>query len=369
MKKFIIASALLVGGLTFVGCVDDRESNPTYHEPTEFVLNTPKYANGTYDLADTESILLTCSQADYGFSAAATYTVEVSVNEDFSDSTALTTTYKTARMEVDAKEIAVAIVPLMGVTASEDFPTESFPLYIRLKSSVTGATNSEIYSNIITLPNVKSYFALDDMELPTEMYIIGDFCGWDWTNAYQMVAVNSHTELFWTMCHIEAGQSIKFNTATAWDGGQFGVADNVTIQGADYETNDDGNIVLKEAGWHLIMMTVEIDGRDYKYTIDFFEPNVYVYGATIGEIWASDANWLFAVPETADGEFVSPALTASGELRLCVNLPNCDWWQSEFIFFDGIIAYRGADGDQERVTASAGQKVYLNFSTGEGRCE
>jgi hypothetical protein len=34
--------------------------------------------------------------------------------------------------------------------------------------------------------------------------------------------------------------------------------------------------------------------------------------------------------------------------------------------FDGSIKYRGTGGDQDRVTASAGQKLYLNFSTDKG---
>ena len=43
-----------------------------------------------------------------------------------------------------------------------------------------------------------------------------------------------------------------------------------------------------------------------------------------------------------------------------------DPWHSEFMVFDGTIKYRGTGGDQDRVTAAAGQKLYLNFSTDKG---
>ena len=124
------------------------------------------------------------------------------------------------------------------------------------------------------------------------------------------------------------------------------------------------------------MVTVTIEGRGYLYTVDFMEPAVYVFGAANGGIWSADDNWKFTVPTTGDGEFVSPALAVDCDgseeknLRLCVVLAdNIDWWKSEFIFFDGKITYRATGGDQERISCKAGEKVYLNFSTGEAYME
>ncbi len=79
------------------------------------------------------------------------------------------------------------------------------------------------------------------------------------------------------------------------------------------------------------------------------------------------------VPSTADGEFVSPAFVgASGEdpyLRVYVKIDSYDWWRSEFIVSGGKIVYRGNGGDQDRVTVSVGQKLYLNFTDETGRIE
>ena len=78
-------------------------------------------------------------------------------------------------------------------------------------------------------------------------------------------------------------------------------------------------------------------------------------------------------PATADGEFVSPAFvapaTAENGVRVYCPIEGHDPWHSEFMVFGEKIVYRATGGDQERVTAPAGQKLYLNFSNDTGRIE
>ena len=84
MKK---TALLLIPALALVamtGC-EDQDTAPVYQEPTEFVLNTPAYVNGVYDLEQSDNIILTCSQPDYGFTAAVTYSVEVSFGSTFEE--------------------------------------------------------------------------------------------------------------------------------------------------------------------------------------------------------------------------------------------------------------------------------------------
>ena len=103
MRKLYITAALFIGALAFSAC-EDQDITPVLQEPTTFVLNTPAYVNGTYDLAKSTSLELTCSQPDYGFTAATSYAVEVSLTGKFDgvESAKLGTTYSTARMNVDA---------------------------------------------------------------------------------------------------------------------------------------------------------------------------------------------------------------------------------------------------------------------------
>lgn len=44
MKNLNIILICVLGILSLVSCNDDRDNNPKYENPTEFVLNTPKYA-------------------------------------------------------------------------------------------------------------------------------------------------------------------------------------------------------------------------------------------------------------------------------------------------------------------------------------
>ena len=100
----------------------------------------------------------------------------------------------------------------------------------------------------------------------------------------------------------------------------------------------------------------------------FYPGEVYLFGATNGGTWDYNDTWKFTAPDNKDGSFVSPAMTASGEARICVKT-DVDWWRTEFIILNGKIEYRGNDGDQERVQGKAGQKAYLNFSDNTGKVE
>ncbi|MDL2247637.1 SusF/SusE family outer membrane protein, partial [Bacteroides sp. OttesenSCG-928-J23] len=127
-----------------------------------------------------------------------------------------------------------------------------------------------------------------------------------------------------------------------------------------------GNILISNGGWYLVVVTTAIEGRDLKYTVELLEPNVYLTGDTSGGWDTFDEARLFTVPATADGDFISPAFVANGELRMCVKLDGIDWWRSEFIILKEKIEYRGTGNDQDRVSVTAGKKAYLNFTAGTG---
>ena len=93
MKNIATFAFLLAGMLSFSACDSDRDSNPVLQEPTEFILNTPAYVNTTYDLSNSKSIELTCSQPDFGYTAPVVYSIEVSLTEDFANPVRLDTRY------------------------------------------------------------------------------------------------------------------------------------------------------------------------------------------------------------------------------------------------------------------------------------
>lgn len=380
MKK---TALLLIPALALVamtGC-EDQDTTPVFQEPTEFVLNTPAYVNGVYDLEQSDNIILTCSQPDYGFTAAVNYSVEVSFGNTFEEGSyaALGSEYTSARMGVDAAELAAALTELSGKT-EDQFPIVE-TVYVRLKAKLGKSGKGEIYSNVITLPSVRIHFALPPVSAPEQLYIVGQFCNWTWDSCTQFIdgytnaAANGNdgkSKIFWAMIYLPENGGLKINTAKAWDGGEKGY-DAVTCvdnAGASISRSDDGNVVVGTAGWYLVVVNASVSGRDILYTINFNEPKVYLIGVAAGGWDVLDDN-LFTVPATADGEFVSKAFVeetpADSGVRACVKIDGLDWWQSEFMVFGGKIVYRATGGDQERVVGTAGQKLYLNFSDGTGK--
>ncbi|MDR1523737.1 MAG: SusF/SusE family outer membrane protein [Tannerella sp.] len=372
-NKWIILPVALL--FVFASCEDDRSSNPVLHNPVKFVLNTPAYAIGAvYDLEKASHIELTCSQPDYGFTAATVYSVQVSLNGDFTaegNSVVLPTTYNTAKMQVDASELAVAqtTLALAGGKAESDFPLVS-RLDIRLKATLTNGAG-EIYSNPVTLEQVRTVFALSPVVLPSTMYVAGSGIGeWDWANSIEMIPTWNNNGTFWHILYCEAGAEMKFNIEKAWDGVEFGSSATL-IDNANAGLGGDGNLQVTHAGWYLAVVRSTVEGREIKYSISFEKPDVYLIGGTgyNGE-WSVLEQNLFTVPDGRDGYFVSPPFSSTNEVRICTVIEGEDWWHSEFIVLqDGVISYRGTGDDQERYTQSAGKRVYLNFMTEKGYYE
>jgi agmatine/peptidylarginine deiminase len=107
----------------------------------------------------------------------------------------------------------------------------------------------------------------------------------------------------------------------------------------------------------------------------FYPGEVYLFGATNGGTWDYNDTWKFTAPDNKDGSFVSPAMTASGEARICVKT-DVDWWRTEFTLCNGEIFYRennpvndswGKDvGPEYSIQGAAGKTIRLNFTAGTG---
>ena len=383
MKNILWSTILLLCSVcVFTSCDDDNDSNPTLLTPTQFVLNTPAAATNTvYDLANSTTLELTCSQPNYGFPVTTAYKVQVATKSDMSDAVELSTTYQNAKMNISAAEVATDLTNLeLGAGKAEtDFPM-TIPVYIRLRANATtsdgvNVEGAEILSNIVKLSSVKLLFSLPPVTTPDNVYIVGKFCGWDWGSCLKMVQVYGAKNVFWHMVYID-DSGIKINIAKAWDGGQKGYAGLNSVSGdlaSEIKAASDDNIISSKPGWYLMIVTTSVSGRKILYDVQFNKPEVRFIGKLIGG-WDEGKGDAFTVPATADGQFVSPAMSespgneADGSIRMYCKIPGNDWWHSEFIVgIDGAnISYRGTGGDQARVGSKAGQKVYLNFSTDKG---
>lgn len=380
--KNIIKSALLVFmSLTLMtACSDDNDSNPTIQSPTEFKLNTPALENTPIDLANSSKIMLTCSQPNYGYTASVQYTVQVATKEDMSDAVELSETSTSAKVEINAASLASALTNIYvekGKTEA-DFPMD-VKAYFRLKANIVTSNGNvvegtEILSNVVSLNKIHLLFSLPPVNLPSNVFVVGNFCDWDWAKSFDMVQVYGTDNTFWRLVYID-DSGIKLNTVAEWNKSEVGYA-GITVSGdcKDDIIDKDGNIASSKPGWYLVIVTTSVVNREIHYDVQFNKPTIWLIGPAAGsDDFAEEAEgWSFTVPTTKDGEFVSPAFVGSVPagtdkgVRMYVKIPGHDWWHSEFVTLDGKIKYRATGGDQDRATGSVGQQVHLNFAKGTG---
>ena len=381
MKNIIKSALLVVMSLTLMtACSDDNDSNPSIQTPTEFTLNTPALVNTPIDLANSSKIMLTCSQPNYGYTASVQYTVQVATDENMTDAVELSETSNSAKVEIDAASLASTLTNIYvqkGKTEA-DFPMD-VKAYFRLKANIVTSNGNvvegtEILSNVVSLNKIHLLFSLPPVNLPSHIYVVGNFCDWKWDNCFDMVQVYGTDNTFWRLVYID-DNGIKLNSADKWNGSEAGYA-GITVSGdcKDDIIDNGGNIASKNPGWYLVIVTTSVVNREIHYDVQFNKPTIWLIGPAAGSTdYAQEAEgWSFTVPTTKDGDFVSPAFAGSvpggdGDgVRMYVKVPGHDWWHSEFVVLSDKIEYRATGGDQARVAGSAGQKVYLNFSKGTG---
>ena len=186
MKKSIIFLALAAAGFAFTSCEDEKE--PVYNIPTEFVLNTPPMAESVYILHAGDVVEFTCSQPNYGYSAVTNYAVDFSAEEEFIDATeespanyfTVTPVNSTsAKLQLNAEDIAKGICARHGVEAFVDYPEGGIPAeaaYVRVRAWLTGVASSAIVSNTVALGGIEVYNPYP--AVPGQIYIVGALTGW-----------------------------------------------------------------------------------------------------------------------------------------------------------------------------------------------
>jgi len=200
------------------------------------------------------------------------------------------------------------------------------------------------------------------------LYMIGDGVGtWDWdeTNLpmYQVAGDNGH--LFWKIVWMNEEGGFKFAPQREWSG-DFG-----------YDGNDPEDEIYQRGGTDVPVPGVEgyymVVYNDQTQEIAVTTPLVYLIGETVDSWDTANEEALFTVDNDNEVITITRDLLAA-ELRMYAWFDKgwfTDWWQSEFMIFDGEIEFRGSGGDQERVNLDADGEytIELNFKTGEGSIE
>lgn len=224
--------------------------------------------------------------------------------------------------------------------------------------TVTAVAGAKYYQ--ITLNLIEQTWTAKAMNDP-ELFMTGDHYSWGGTWV-PFTPVHSTTDTFWKMIYLHAGEQFKFAPQAGW-GNDFGDQAAIDDQAGAGITSEGGNLKATHAGWYLIVV---VNGSARKVSI--LKPEVYLMGSTAPvNNWTIDTHNAFNVPATENGDFVSPAIAADGEVRMCVSFGGYDWWKTEFIVTrGGKLSYRGKGDDQGRVNVTTGQKVHINFASGTG---
>lgn len=377
MNKFF--NILLLSALTlpfFTACESDTDSNPVFHEATEFVLNEPAYAaNNTYNLGIAgTTVQLTCNQPDYGFPVATTYAVQVAFDEIFEEENYLElgSTFTNTHIAIDAAELNASLMELWStVNEDADVPTEAVSVYVRLRAGVTGQSLGNILSNVICLSKVQISADASSLPIPEYMWLAGTMSDWSWVT---MAPVYGLEGQYYRIVYLEDGGSFKFGTKEGeWLGytdSRLTIVDNASA-GVSGD-NGDANIQVDKGDWYVLTMKTAVKGKDYAFTLTFAPAKVYIIGACEGGNWAMLDEWRFT--DSGNGTLVSPPLAAAGEVRMCVDA-GIDWWRTEFTLKGEEIYFRNIDipdnwetnlGAEYSVAGTPGMVIELDFNAGTG---
>ncbi|MCL1938006.1 MAG: SusF/SusE family outer membrane protein [Candidatus Azobacteroides sp.] len=271
MRNIVNIMMLLASVTFFWACETDNDHPIALTPPDTFVLNVPPYASIVTDLQKSTTLALTCSQPEYGFTAATTYSVQVSLNNTWNAATDTTSaTYEelaalftTAQLNPNAIDLDKTIIKLSGWTAAEEVPDKPMDVYIRLKA-VVSTLMPAAYSNSVKI-TVLPFYTAD--ALPATYYLIGACIGdGTWTNTQAAIGVSliplslmenqeydkvNGTGVFVYTGYFPAGQGFKLVGVPGFWPEQWG-------QNADgtFAHNDGGSsdITVAADGWYTVTL-------------------------------------------------------------------------------------------------------------------
>ena len=377
MRKILFLGMFaLVASLFTTSCDEDRDSNPVYRADSVLVLNVPgNAANNVYDLSnDTAKIVITTSQPNNGMPLAYAYNTLVSLDgtnfKQFGEAAT------TPSITLKAKDLNDKVIELNG----DECPKDVVKLYVKVTCHLAvDATMGIAESNVIEL-NVRAYAPEVTVALPTKMYIVGSFAASNnWATFVPLHQAYSQDGFFFGMVHLQDGAEFKLSPKEGWgeDRGFDAVILDESITG-NISQGDGTNMKIANGGWYTVVVKTKIAGDKVNYTLILSAPKLYLFGAANGGGWDYADENLFTVPADANGEFVSPAFAALGEIRIAFQT-GIDWWKTE-LTLDGAgnIYYRDKDmpsnwadsfGAEYSQQAVPGKHIYLNFTTGTGHLE
>ncbi|MDE5904147.1 SusE domain-containing protein [Duncaniella sp.] len=189
MKKLYILASLAVAAASLTSCEADKE--PVYVEPAEkvFALSAPAEDDNIV-LAPGQVVELTAVAPDYGIPLVTTYSVDLTLADEFIEANEETGTEanyitltpkqptKTA-IELDDKDVTTAICQLLGINTFKEFEdadVQPQKVTVRANARIPSIASSNCVSNSVVLPSVTPYNPYP--EVGRTIYIVGALTGW-----------------------------------------------------------------------------------------------------------------------------------------------------------------------------------------------
>ena len=413
MKKIPYIFSILAVSLGVVGCSEIEDDAPVLNEQPaaggyQDFLNVPEMAEQLQVLTSETAngyIALTCSQPDYGFAAAATYSVEVSLTpgylegataasrDDSSDNDAPgsdgegglplsvilgDTSNDCANIQIANSQLATAIMDMTGIESPDALPTQYYPVYVRLIAQILAGSavvpNTKVYSNVITLKGVSlAYIPAVEAGQPSGIYLRGDMNGWDTSNEF-VTTTTAGTYVVEDMA-ISANQGFKVASA---DWGDPNCGTSGTLQfNVPYvmdNSSNSGNIVCPADFMGDVFLTVS--KGTYTITLVPYEEqeagvksNIYLTGGFAPANWDWDDSLCFLTARYVNNWVIESATVPAGSgFKIAAKGwgdPNCGGTDKEFKIGEAYVLFNDGGSDDITMPENFTGKVNLRLKNGD----
>lgn len=290
-------------------CETDTDDNPTLKQPevNSLAVKAPAdMASTTYDLDNTAPIRFIATEPDYGTNLVVQYQVQMSVDPAFQQVSGadipedvlfqtLSTSYTKDTIDIDPDELNLAVARLYREVYGSDAFDTPIPVYLRFVAHVNGSNVGYVYSEVITVPNVVTYY----VELGVDLYyLVGVGDDWNFTSGemsemtYIFYPQGSNNYSYTTKW--EGGATFKFSLGDNWGNWNEAFAapnnDDQSPSGVIKEKNGGGNFKCPTPG-EFYTFTIDMDALTYTWTkCESQSPAEYQQMGISGGFnnWASD---------------------------------------------------------------------------------
>ena len=241
MKRFLYSFIALAGLLAVAACEKEEKVIFDPENATAPTLGevTGGPSDGVLSATGTEDIVFSFTKADYGFTAATTYSLNVSDSEDFGTSARVTTTVDEDNLTITVTQANLNTALLaLGYEADTEVTA-----YFMLTSSVitmqsASISGTELSSNVVSGTFTTYDSDVLDQDLYNYLYYIGDFNGWSFDNPQYLFNYSGDGTTYEGTVDFgsSASNGWKMTANTDWSGGNYGT-------GGDYTYTDEASSI------------------------------------------------------------------------------------------------------------------------------